>query len=479
MNKLIFAAGLLTVCTTTASAATDYFANTLAVIKPSHSQVAISAIDLSNNQLIYEHNADTLLLPASTQKLLTAVAAKIQLAVDFSFTTKLYTRGNIRNGKLDGDLYLSFSGDPTLTTDNLRDLFKQLADKGLYEISGDLFLFKQDNEQLQAPGWVWDDLGICFAAPVSRFVINQNCILGQLKPQLASSESRLSFPSYLPASLSTSAKFDKTEQQAFCQLELQRLPRNHFHISGCYPGSESIKLAIAISDPELYAIQTVEQLIKSAQIRVKGKVTSTTQAVHNLRLVGQHQSASLNELLTTMLQKSDNLIADSLFKVIGSSYFNAPGSFTNGAAAVEKLLTEEGIDLSHSQIVDGSGLSRYNLLSANQLVQILQLIYKDKRLQDLIEMLPAAGKSGTLRYKIPYTRAPLKDKVQAKTGSMQGVDNLAGFLSSPGEDDIVFVILENGQSPKSKDEQLAPFNALFLQSLLDNKPPQSELSSHP
>lgn len=446
----------------------QYLTNMMSVIKSPYSQVGVVAFDLASDKSIFEYNANSLMIPASTQKLLTAVAATAQLDENLTFDTRLYSRSSIRHGKLLGDLYLQFSGDPTLTSDDLRQLFKLLSNLGVYEITGDLYLVGQADEQLKAPGVVWDDLGICYAAPISRFVINQNCIQSQLTPMLANNEAKLSFPSYLPVKITTTAYFDKNKQQEICELNLQRLPKNQFHISGCFGGDKPLKLAIAISDPALYAQQLVAQLIKSAKIRVKGKIKLTNHTIDaSAKLIAEHKSQPLPSLIETMLLKSDNLIADRLFKTIGESVYDQPGSFTNGAKAMVRVLTDIGIDLTHSQIADGSGLSRYNLLSASQLRQVLHLVYNEPRFEHLIGKLPVAGQSGTLRYKSGYSKAPLKEKVIAKTGSMQGVDNLAGFLSISDDHNILFVILENGQSPKTQQTQLAPFSALFLQTLLD------------
>lgn len=450
--------------------ANDYFSNILRIIKPSHSHTALYAKNLITGELLYEENADTLLLPASTQKLLTAVATMAYLGPDFRFHTGLYSHFPIRNGKIPGDVYLTFSGDPTLTTQHIRKLLQQLSDQGLKRIEGDLYLVGNTHEQLQAPGWVWDDLGICFAAPVSRFVINQNCVNAQLKPKLASEKSQVHISHLLPVKIHNTAVFDKTNQEAFCDLDLKRLPNNEFALSGCYPGNRGIKLAIAITDPALFAKESVEQLVNSSKIKLMGDVLVTHSIAEHISLIGQHSSKTLPELLDTMLLKSDNLIADSLLKQLGQSYFNQDGNFKNGSRAMREILTQEGVDLTHAQIVDGSGLSRYNLISAKQLSQVLSLIYFDERFMGLMDSLPISGVSGTLKYKSYFNRKPLINYVYAKTGSMQGVDNLAGFIKKPYFDDTLFVILENGQSPLEKKQQIAPFSALFLQTVLDYSP---------
>lgn len=476
MKKLTTALLLCWFSTSTAYA-NEYFSNILPLIKPPHSHTSVIATDLVNDSVIYEENADILLLPASTQKLLTAVAATAALGDEFQYKTEIFSHFPIRKGVIKGDVFIKFSGDPTLTSLELRDLFKQLTDQGLFQIEGNLYLVGEKHEELQAPGWVWDDLGICFAAPVSSFIINKNCVHGQLKPKLANNTSQLTFPSYLPVVIDNNAIFDKTSSIEFCSLSLQRLPNNHFNLTGCHAGNRPLKLAIAITQPSLFARDTVAKIANSSQIKVTGDVLITNSLPQHHSLIASHGSKVLPELIDTMLIKSDNLIADSLLKQIGHKQYNRPGTFSNGSKAMVQILTEEGVDLTHARIVDGSGLSRYNLLSARQLSQVLRLIYTDSRFMSLMGSLPVAGVSGTLKYKPSFTSAPLKTHVWAKTGSMQGVDNLAGFIKKPETDDTLFVILENGQSPIEKEQQLAPFSALFLQTLMDRKQTPAKLNA--
>ncbi|BAJ02053.1 D-alanyl-D-alanine carboxypeptidase/D-alanyl-D-alanine endopeptidase [Shewanella violacea] len=437
-------------------------------IKPPHSHTAIIATNLVTGDIIFEQNPDTLLLPASTMKLLTAVAATSALGPRFRFTTGVYSTTPIKDGVIGGDVYIRFSGDPTLTENDLKSLLNQLRDLGLNKIQGNLYLVGQANEQLKAPGWVWDDLGICYAAPVSNFVLNKNCVHGKLSPKLASVQSLLSVPNDLPISIKNTSVFDKSGIDDFCQLDLQRFPANHFSLSGCYSGSHAIKLAIAITDPGLFMQESLKGIFKSSKIRLQGKISVTHKLPTQVHLIAAHQSSPLADLLHTMLIHSDNLIADSLLKQLGKNLFHRPGNFTNGSRALKDILTGEGIILTHAQIVDGSGLSRYNLLSASQLSQVLHLIYTDPRFRDLMDSLPVAGVSGTLKYKSGFNKPPLHKHVMAKTGSMQGVNNLAGFIRSDTQDDTLFVILENGQSPLDKKQQQLPFSALFLHTLMDN-----------
>ncbi|NRB25361.1 D-alanyl-D-alanine carboxypeptidase/D-alanyl-D-alanine-endopeptidase [Shewanella sp.] len=455
----------------------DYFDNVLTKIKPPHSHTAIIATNLVTGDILFEQSPDTLLLPASTMKLLTAVAATSALGAGFTFNTRVYSRFPIKDGVIAGDVYIGFDGDPTLKSEDLKALLAQLTEQGLYRIEGSLYLIGQANEQLQAPGWVWDDLGICYAAPVSSFVLDRNCVHGKLSPKLASNQSQLSIPGDIPISIKNTAVFDKSKTEKFCQLDLQRLAANHFALGGCYSGSQAIKLAIAITDPELFMQASMSQILKSSKIKLKGKILVQHQLPANTHVIATHGSVPLSDLLHTMLLKSDNLIADSLLKQLGKHTFQRPGNFSNGSRALKQILTGEGVELNHAQVVDGSGLSRYNLLSARQLSQVLTLIYTDSRFTPLIDSLPVAGVSGTLKYKTSFNKPPLFKHVIAKTGSMQGVDNLAGFIRSETQADTLFVILENGQSPLEKKQQSAPFSALFLHSLMANTLAQESQAS--
>lgn len=454
-----------------------HFAKQIADISPRHSQTAVIALDLASNKLIYSHQPDTLLIPASTQKVLTAVTAMTVLGPEFRYVTELWSDAPIRHGHIAGSVYLRFNGDPTLTQADLKGIFASLAKQGISRIEGHVYLIGDKQEQLQAPGWVWDDLGICFAAPVSSFIINQNCVYGQFIPSGATQASmvKLRAASY-GVKVSSDAVFDRQASSDFCQLDLVRLGQNQYHLRGCYPGNEAIPLAIAVSDPEKFAKDTLGAMLKG-EVSVAGKVQIGDLIPQKAKLIASHSSVPLPELLTTMLLKSDNLIADSLFKQVGKTYYRTQGSFTHGAAAMKHILTDLGVDLSSANIVDGSGLSRYNLLNARQLADVLSLIHRDARFRGLIASLPQAGVSGTLKYRQGYTKPPLKNLIFAKTGSMQGVANLAGFIRLPQQQDILFVVLENGIAPELNKPSKPSFSAHFLTELLREIPPAAQVST--
>lgn len=417
---------------------------------PTDSQTALWVQDSHSGEVLISHNADVLMLPASTQKLLTAVTAWQVLGEDFRFHTRLFTTGNIKNGVINGDIYLQFSGDPRLTRAQLAQMATKLAATGVQKIAGKVVLVGNNDSQWQAPGWVWDDLGICYAAPVSAFVIDQNCVKAVLLQRDKITQVKPLLPA--PISIRSSAYFDPQKQQPFCQLTLQRQPDNHYLLDGCYGGSAPLPLAIAINNPQRYAADIVTAVYQQ-QFAFNGQISFANTVPASAKLLLDNTSESLSELISEMLLDSDNLIADTLLKQAGQQRFGNTAGFAAGARTVKETLEQLGISMTSSNLVDGSGLSRYNLLSARQLAQLLQQIQTRPSLQWLIGVLPKAGISGTLQYKRPFNHGPLRGSVIAKTGSMSGVQNLAGFLSGDATQDknrYLFVVLENGLNPQAE-----------------------------
>ncbi|WP_392341775.1 D-alanyl-D-alanine carboxypeptidase/D-alanyl-D-alanine-endopeptidase [uncultured Shewanella sp.] len=481
-----------------------YLDNMLQLLKPTHSQLGITVWDMTTQQTVFEYNNQSLMQPASVQKLLTALAATKQLGKDFTYQTRLTTlaeqpldKSQIDNGIYSGDIYIEFSGDPTLKYQDLRQLLASLSLLGITELTGNIVLTSEQDSQLQAPGWVWDDLGICYAAPISPFIIDKNCVYGRLATTGYNKVANITMMGNRPIEITNDAYFVTpiinrpvakptvktltdavvlpaylTESVPQCQLTLSRFDNNRYHLSGCHVGAKSLPLAIAITEPQLYAQQIVAKQLASLGIVHQQPITARNmntepQFMAQRQVIASHQSAALPKLLETMLLKSDNLIADSLLKKLGEVYYQAPSDFARSGQALKTILYSIGIDLSNANIADGSGLSRYNLLTPEHVLSVLTTLYQQPEYHFLLELLPESGVSGTLRYKRYFNKSPLKNHVFAKTGSMLGIANLAGRVNVSNGHDYLFVLFENGLSPQIKKQQKAPFSAVFLQTMMD------------
>lgn len=480
-----------------------YLDNMLQLLKPIHSQLGITVWDMTSQKTVFQYNNQSLMQPASVQKLLTALAATKQLGKQFSYQTQLITlaeqpldKTQISNGVYSGDIYIEFSGDPTLTFQDLHQLLGSLSTLGITKLTGNIMLASEQDSQLQAPGWVWDDLGICYAAPISPFIINKNCVYGRLSTNGYNKVAKITMMGNRPIDITNDAYFVSptidnpvvkpavtlpvantlpaylTESVPQCQLTLSRFDNNRYHLSGCHVGAKSLPLAIAISDPQIYAQHIIAKQLESLGISYNHPITTIKmnkqpKFMAQRQVIASHQSDALPQLLETMLLESDNLIADSLLKKLGEVYYQTPSDFARSGQALKTILYSIGIDLSTANIADGSGLSRYNLLTPEHVLSVLTVIYQQPEYRFLLDLLPESGVSGTLRYKRYFNKSPLKHHVFAKTGSMLGIANLAGRVNVSNGHNYLFVLFENGLSPQIKKQQKAPFSAVFLQTMMD------------
>jgi D-alanyl-D-alanine carboxypeptidase/D-alanyl-D-alanine-endopeptidase (penicillin-binding protein 4) len=425
--------------------------------------VASGATSNNNSSLVppesrymMQSNAELLLTPASTQKLITALAAKLYLTDEFSFETNLH--GTITQRYLKNTEF-SFTGDPTFTRRDLRSMLHQLKAKGVDLIKGDIQLNDSYfNGYNWSNGQVWNDQAVCYATQASALVINNNCVLGNLKRTPDLHIARIFVPNYEPISLDSKVLIMTKEQQKanFCDLEVTRKPNNQYTLFGCItPSQHNLPLAFAISDPRAYFTALLKTELTTANIQFSGKVTSKKQ-ITTAPVIIRHESVTVDKLISKMIKESDNLIADILFKTMGAVYFNQPGNYRNGAEAVRLILEDNGISLNSSAIADGSGLSRHNLVSAHTMFNVLSYVIAHNEQLHLFDDLPISGVDGTLKYKKGLLTSLLKGKVIAKTGSLKGLSNLVGVVKTEQNNTIPFVLMINGYHPSpSAQEKLA------------------------
>lgn len=387
---------------------------------PQGSRVGLSVIAKNQQQLSI--NDQQLFPPASTLKIVTALAAKLELGDNFRFATQIERHNS--------DVVIRFSGDPTLTSDDLDALFLQFSSQGSKEIKGNLLL---DNSAFtgyeRGVGWPWDILGVCYSAPASAITLDSNCVQASIYSKKNGS-TRVHVPAHQPivvtSTTSTVSKTEMKEQQ--CDLELTTSDNNHYLLSGCMTERKKpLPLKFAVQDTSMYAIATIKRLMYKYNIRLSGEILVKSSTTGDI--IATHHSKPLPELLSIMLKKSNNLIADNLTKTMGKRFFVQAGSFTNGTEAIKQIIySKTNINLNDAQLADGSGLSRNNRMTVSDMSQVLNYIWKNDKELDLLQLLPIAGESGTLKYRQSMRKAPIKGQLQAKSGSLYGSYNMAGYM---------------------------------------------------
>ncbi|WP_100752463.1 serine-type D-Ala-D-Ala carboxypeptidase [Vibrio salilacus] len=414
-------------------------------------------------------NQQQLFPPASTLKLVTALAAKLELGDTFRFETRLEQSNQ--------DIVVRFSGDPTLSSDDLQRLLAQLKQQGIDAIEGNLWL---DNSAFtgydRAVGWPWDILGVCYSAPASAISLDGNCVQASIYTE-QEGKTRVYVPEHQPIYVTTSAKsVSKIEQESTqCDLELLSSPDNHYQLQGCLQSrSKPLPLKFAIQDPALYTQRIVHTFLAQLGITLHGEI-KIGPAPFATRPLANHQSEPLPKLLETMLRQSDNLIADNLTKALGATFYIQPGSFANGTKAIKQIVfSHTGINLDSLPLADGSGLSRNNRFSSQKMADVLRYIWQHDSELDLIALMPTSGTNGTLKYRRSMRQSPIKGQLVAKSGSVYGSHNMAGFgLNPQGQPSTLFVqfvadyhpVKKSSDAPKTT-APITQFETLFYQDVI-------------
>ncbi len=412
-----------------------------------NAEVGVYVKSMKTGRVLYARNANQPMVPASTMKILTAEAALVYLGPDYRFSTQLLTdnKAEIKNGILQGNLYIVLSGDPTLTYNDLVELLLTLRSQQIQAIAGNVYIdYSAYDQKYYGPGWIEKDKSYCYAAPISASIINHNCLAFQVTPAKVSGRAAqvVTSPKYFIPQIHN-AVTTKNPGNA-CGIHLTKEANSEISIEGCLArGRYPTGISYVVTDIPEYNKALFKSVLKQLQINVYGNVI-TGVTPKNASMIGQHASKPLHELVNDMLKKSDNIIAGALFKKIGQLYSRAPGSWENGRTAVTNILSKHaGVNTSGLKILDGSGLSPDNLATPAQMMQVLNFAYHHYGTSfEFISALPIAGVDGTLKHRM-YN---ISRKVRAKTGTISGVVSLAGYATSKNNEPLAFVIMIN--SPK-------------------------------
>jgi D-alanyl-D-alanine carboxypeptidase/D-alanyl-D-alanine-endopeptidase (penicillin-binding protein 4) len=388
-------------------------------------------------------NADQPMNPASAMKVVTTLAALELLGPAYTWRTEAYADGALAEGVLDGNLVLKGYGDPKLTLEDFWHLLRDLRARGIRHIRGDLVLDRSffapaqvdaaafDNEPTRPYNVLPDALLINFKSIQLRFVpeeesrtvrilaepqlpqvaiVNQlalahgNCELWPEKPQASPGQAQLVFTGVFPA--------------------------------GCGEKTKSFSLLA----PNEYALAVFQQLWNELGGTHQGGVRDGVRS-DTARLIASRESRTLAELIRDMNKFSNNVMARQLFLTLSLSVDAPPASSEKAARAVRDWLGARGLDFPELVIENGSGLSRNERISAAHLGQLLLRAWETPLMPEFISSLPLLGTDGTLRRRLPGS--PVAGRAHMKTGYLDGVRALAGYVQDRDGRNLVVVSVVN------------------------------------
>lgn len=409
--------------------------------------ISIDIFDLTDSLSLYQHNNKLLLHPASNMKILTSIAGLINLGEYYTFRTDLFHTGVLEDDTLYGDLCIVGGLDPDFTTSDLDSLVGIVNSLGVKHITGGVNADVSKKDSLyRGEGWMWDDDPSPSAPYLSALNINDNSIEVYVEgcvvdsPAVVKLIPETEFVSVENNSITVAAR----KPDNFSITRDWVAGENKIIIDGEIRKVSSIDSAehtekINILYPEKYFLTLLKEKLSKAGIEVQKQININRLPQNAVYLGSVYRS--IDTVLYEMNKESDNLNAEMIIYAIAYKDSGAPANAKDGLAAIYRLIDSLGFNSEDYRIADGSGVSHYNLVSAELLSEALKFIYyKGNNLFGIFyNSLPVAGVDGTLRRRMKGTAA--EGNVRAKTGTVSGVSTLSGYVTAKNGHLIAFSIL--------------------------------------
>jgi D-alanyl-D-alanine carboxypeptidase/D-alanyl-D-alanine-endopeptidase (penicillin-binding protein 4) len=453
----------------------------------------IEIVSLDSGKTLYAHDADKLFTPASNAKLFTTATAFALLGPDYRFHTTVETSGTIdKHGRLDSDLVIVGRGDPNLSGRtlpyNLRterklppivaleNLADQLVQKGLRFVDGDIvaddsyYAFERYGE-----GWAQDDLVWEWGAPVSALTINDNVIFVSILPADRPGERAFvdinPFPEYYKVDNRVMTTPTGTGPR---KIYINREPgSNQLTLWGNIPiDDQGANEALSIEDPADFTAKLFRDLLEKRGVTIYGRpkthhtelaslstfsITATASGGGSDRLgapvsrlpliLGQYDSQPLSADLRVINKVSQNLHAELLLRLLGKEK-GAAGTVEGGLEVERSFLSQADIRPEEYTLYDGSGLSRQDLVTPHAIVKLLTYAKRQPWGASFADSFPVAGVDGSLVER--FTKTSAQGRVHGKTGSLDHVNSLSGYLITEKGEHVAFAILANNHNVTNK-----------------------------
>ncbi len=440
-----------------------------------HGFWGVHVVDIESGRTLYARNAGKSLVPASNAKLYTTAAALDLLGPDYRFETRLYIDGIIdEEGALQGNVIVRGGGDPTLGGHYLADsgdwdedidalaVFRAWADSlraaGVRRIAGDII--GDDDVIDDVPlgvNWSWDDETWYYSAQLGGLTFHDNVIHLYVHGQSPGMPATLAWEPLNTGYVQVVNRTRTTEAGTTLKEGYRRLRgRNTIEVATTLPPGAGELEEITVENPTAYTVYVLRETLLESGIAVAGDPVDAddlsikpSYETPTYRQVATHRSAPLPEVASMINKPSQNLYADLLMKMIGVAHPKensdlTPGSAAMGVEAAMGAFARAGVDTSAIRLVDGSGLSRLNLVAPEMTTSLLSFMWthpNERVRAAFYDSLPVAGESGSLKRRMRQGAAA--GNVRGKTGTLTFASSLSGYARARNERMLAFSIMSN------------------------------------
>ncbi|HLB09270.1 MAG TPA: D-alanyl-D-alanine carboxypeptidase/D-alanyl-D-alanine-endopeptidase [Gemmatimonadaceae bacterium] len=428
---------------------------TQAEFRNSHFGVLI--VDPERGDTLYSLNAGKLFMPASNMKIVTGATSLAKLRPGFWYSTDFGADGTVEHHTLHGDLIVAGNGDPTIS-DHMRGsamsalyaVADSLKARGINAITGSVVMGQEAFPDTSIGfGWSWDDLGEDYGAGVDGLYFNEGFGTAIARGT----------PGQRPDTIETypAHSYPIIERRPFRPviyadtgpLRLDFNPtRTTFIAVGSLRTAADTIVYVYPNQRDAYLFALREALVSrgiSVNEQKLGRGDSSRTYFRNGSHLFTIESPRLREILPALEKPSQNQIAEILYKTLGR-VFTGVGSADSGRVVIERQLAAWGAAPDGYVIRDGSGLSRYDYLSPETIVRVLDKIRADSAFQVFYDALPIAGVDGSLEHRMRGTAAA--GNVHAKTGSVANARSLSGYVTTADHHMLLFSLLANNWTVK-------------------------------
>lgn len=354
---------------------------------PASTKVGLLIYNPILRDTIFQVNHSMSMIPASNTKLFTTAVALSNLGGDFKISTKIFTDDfNIEDGVINGNLYIKGFGNSTFSQYDLEQMVQEIKFKGIVKITGNIIgddtyfddVYKRDD-------WIADEIANVKLPPISALTVDRN------------------------------------------RKVIQKRRGRRIRTS-----------VVAVENPPLNAASILRS--KLIEIGIKVEKSSSVGETPEQVLLLSESGIQLRELIKLINKHSDNFLAEGLFKTIGAEASQVQGNAFYSTQAILDFIEDNGIFSTGTSVVDGSGISRFDQITPGAIVGLLEVMYFDiNNYNDFYNALAITGVDGTLRSRMIGSSA--ENNFHGKTGSLNGVTSLAGYLKTNNNDDIIVSLI--------------------------------------
>lgn len=420
-------------------------------------------VEPTSGDTLYSVNAGKLFVPASNTKLVTGAVALAQLGADYGYTTRVLGAAPRRDGTLPGDLIVIGRGDPTFSDSlagdamhPLRALADSLAIRGVKRVAGRLIRGADTfSDSTLGEGWAWDDLDAAFSAPTDELMFNEGyariTVVGGARPG-----DRVSVRTAPANGIPLLGAIEVSTVRACC-MERSRIVaegdvrgrRPSISLRGSVRAGDSVTVTVALRHPNAAFLEAFAAALAARGITIaKGVEADSLADTTGLEVLATRSSPPLSAILTRFEKPSQNQIGEVLLKTVALERTGA-GRADSGLVVVRRQLVAWGIDSSMASLRDGSGLSRHNFIAPEAIARVLHAMMQRDDFDVYYQSLPVGGVDGTIASRMRGT--PAMANVHAKTGTLDKVRALSGYVTTADGRILIFSTIANNHTVPTRE----------------------------